>query len=236
MRRLHKKIFGLCAGLILAGCAGVGIGGDHIRWTEEVRLSDGKVIQIQRHVELTDSGFPVQKRGFVKYHEICYPPMNIHWKSRGGYQPDIFDIVDGKAYMHVPVTAQVNCYEQNSPASGAIYFVWDGDQWKQIAYDEFPSTSEWNLEMGIKGSAGHKEDDMHGLVTLNYKERPSSLRTDQKRFGWKRMNESYDSREGCKRHGNIGSGCVDETCRYVTDTPGAPISIFSIDTHNTCLP
>lgn len=82
MRNLHKTLIDLCAGLTLVGCAGIGLGGDHVRWTEEVKLSDGKVIQIQRHGELTESGFPAQKRGLDKYHEICYPPMNIHWKSR----------------------------------------------------------------------------------------------------------------------------------------------------------
>lgn len=65
--------------LLIVGCAGTGLGGsDHIRWTEEVKLSDGRVIQIQRHVELTASGFPVQNRGFDKYQEICYPPLGIH--------------------------------------------------------------------------------------------------------------------------------------------------------------
>ncbi|MCA3133160.1 MAG: hypothetical protein ING76_01445, partial [Rhodocyclaceae bacterium] len=113
MKLLHKTLIALCASLSLTGC--VSILGDHVRFTEEVKLSDGKVIVIQRHAELTASGFPVDGRGFYKYHEICYPPMNIHWKSKGGYRPDIFDIVDGKAYMHVPISGCRICAFYNNP-------------------------------------------------------------------------------------------------------------------------
>lgn len=183
--------------LPILGCAG----NDHIRWTEEVKLSDGKVIQIQRHVELTESGFPVSRRGFDKYHEICYPPLGIHWKSRGGYQPDIFDIVDGKAYVHVPVTMELPCMEQGYPETGAIYFVWEDGRWKRISHEEFPAAAEWNLLMTAKG--GSTSTDARGSITLTEKTtgkwNDSGLRYEQKRFGWRRVNESYASREGCKR-------------------------------------
>jgi hypothetical protein len=178
----------LCIGALsvaLAACAS-----NDIRWTEEVKLSDGRIIQLERHVELTESGFPVQSRGFNKYHEICFPPMNIHWKSKGGYQPDIFDIVDGKAYMHVPISDCFSCEHHGYPETNALYFVWESGTWKQITHEEFPAASEWNLEMSFKAAVGHEKDDAHGLVTLKDKEHPSSLRTDQQRHGWKRVSES----------------------------------------------
>jgi hypothetical protein len=41
----------LCASLPLMGCTRLILSGDHIRWTEEVKRSDGKVIQLQRPIE-----------------------------------------------------------------------------------------------------------------------------------------------------------------------------------------
>lgn len=236
MRNLHKTLIDLCAGLILVGCAGVGLGGDHVRWTEEVKLSDGRVIEIQRHVELTDSGFPVQQRGFNKFHEICYPPMGIHWKSMGGYLPDIFDIVDGKAYIHVPVSSQAECYQQGSPATGAIYFVWESGHWKRITHEEFPAASEWNLLLQVKG--GHSKYDPKGKVTIEDKttgeHNDLSLRLEQKRLGWKRVNNSYARRDGCKPYSNGPAGCADASCTRVIEGYTEPIGIFFSDTTNTC--
>lgn len=196
-----KTLLAFIASLITTGCAGVGLGGnDHIRWTEEVKLSDGRVIEIQRHVELTESGFPVQRRGFDKYQEICYPPMGIHWKSKGGYQPDIFDIVDGKAYMHVPISDCFTCEHYGYPSTNALYFVWEDGHWKQIQHEEFPASSEWNLLLSHTAAVGHEKDDAHGLMTLTEKEkRPSSLRVEQKRFGWKRVSDSYSRRDSCNK-------------------------------------
>lgn len=133
-------------------------------------MLDGKIIQLQRHVELTDSGFPVQKRGFTKYFEICYPPMNIHWKSKGGYQPDIFDIVDGKAYMHVPISDCFQCKLNDFPETDALYFLWDSGKWKTIKHEEFPAASEWNLLLQTnRGSSG---TDPKGSITTE--QRPSA--------------------------------------------------------------
>ncbi|MDP2136004.1 MAG: hypothetical protein Q8J99_20565 [Sulfuritalea sp.] len=226
MRKLHKTIFSLCAGLILAGCAGVGIGGDHIRWTEEVRLSDGKVIQIQRHVELTDSGFPVQKRGFDRYQEICYPPMNIHWKSKAGYKPDIFDIVDGKAYMHVPISDCFQCMLHDYPSSDALYFVWKSGQWKRITREDFPSASEWNLLMQTKGGA--TATDPQGLITIGDKAtgkwNDSGLRFEKERLGWKRVSESYSRKGKCN------------ACRNTKVTTDETPGIFIDGSARSCQP
>ena len=173
--------------------------GDDIRWTEEVKLSDGRVVQIQRHVELTDSGFPLQRRGFTKYYEICYPPMDIHWKSKGGYQPDIFDIVDGKAYMHVPISDCFSCEHHGYPSTNALYFVWDNGTWKQIAHEDFPKGSEWNLLM--QTNQGSKETDPQGLITIEDKtmgkQADSSLLREQQRLGWKRVSDSHSWKGRC---------------------------------------
>lgn len=230
MNKVIKTFYLLCVSLAISACAGVGIAGDHIRWTEDVKLSDGRVVQIQRHGELTDSGFPVQRRGFEKYYEICYPPMNIHWKSKGGYRPDIFDIVGGKAYMHVPVSSQHECREQGNPSPNALYFVWDNGQWKRIKHEEFPAASEWNLLM--QTSSGLPSSDPRGQITIQDKTKVDmysgfdfSLRFEQQRLGWKRVNESYSRREGCAQWGNPS-----------TELKPNAVSIFIDDGKNTCQP
>lgn len=237
MNNLKEMLQALSVALLLAGCAGAGIGGnDHIRWTEEVKLSDGRVIQIQRHVEQGASGFPVQSKGAYLYHEICYPPLGIHWKSKGAYKPDIFDIVDGKAYMHVPVTSQLECYEQGSPATGAIYFVWESGKWKRISYEEFPAKSEWNLTMSSSSNSRQmREMGNHVPWEGKLRKLEDSLFIDQQRFDWKRVNESYARREGCKPYGKGPSWCADAKCTRLRDRPADPIDIFYTDSSNTCL-
>lgn len=204
MKHLRLALSLLSLLFTLPACAG-----DHIRWTEEVKLSDGKVIQLQRHVELTSSGFPLQSRGFDKFQEICYPPMNIHWKSKAGYQPDIFDIVEGKAYMHVPIGDCTKCMLHDYPKTDALYFLWEDGQWRRITHDEFPATSEWNLLM--QTNRGSRATDPQGLITYADKTAgkwDSSVRYLQKRDGWKRTNE-----------GGKGLGRCDacRTIRTVTD-------------------
>jgi hypothetical protein len=225
MRKRIKTLCLLGASLGISGFPSSAFAGDHIRWTEDVKLSDGKIIQIQRHVELTSSGFPVQRRGFDKYQEICYAPLKLHWKSRGGYQPDIFDIVDGKAYMHVPVASQYECDQQGNPFPNALYFVWENNHWKRIRHEEFPSSAEWNLLMQTK--RGSPSTDPQGHITTQDKSTGNwndwTIRAEQKRFGWKRINESYYYREGCTQWGKTS-----------TELKPDAVSIFINDGKNTC--
>jgi len=221
MKTLKNALALFWTGLSLTACAG-----DHIRWTEEVKLSDGKIIQLQRHVELTDSGFPAQSRGFDKYQEICYPPMGIHWKSKRGYQPDIFDIVDGRAYMHVPIYSCIQCMSHGYPETDALYYVWDNNTWRRINHDEFPIASEWNLLM--QTSRGGATSDPKGLITISDKTagtwNDSSLRFEQKRRGWKRVSEAGKGVGRCN------------SCRSVKATTDETAEIFSISAKNDCQP
>lgn len=225
MKPLYKTLIALCASLSLTGC--VSILGDHVRFTEEVKLSDGKVVVIQRHAELTASGFPSQRRGFVKYFEICYPPMNIHWKSKGGYEPDIFDIVDGKAYMHVPISGCRICAFYNNPPTSALYFVWENGTWKRIPHEEFPAQSEWNLLRQTTGGVS-RSDDPRGLITLADKTTgkwiDSDLRYSQQYHGWRRVNEDPDY---------VRNSCKEWNCNYTYPDATGELDLF-VDNVNTC--
>ncbi len=218
MRHRIERLAGTLIVLLVAGCASIGtsIGSDHVRWTEEVKLSDGRVIQVQRHVEMTGSGFPVDKRGADKYHEICYPPMGLHWKSRGGYLPDVFDIVDGKAYMHVPISDCFSCERYGYPSTNAVYFTWEQGRWQRIEHEAFPARSEWNLLRQISG--GSSKADPKGLVTLDEKTvLDRNMHYEQKRLGWKRVSDSYSHRDRCKKCRGVINDVIGQSLAEFTE-------------------
>jgi hypothetical protein len=199
MKTLTNVLWLFWLNATLSACAN-----NDLRWTEEVKLSDGRIIQVQRKTEMTThSGFPANRRGLYKSHEICYPPMNIRWKSTGGYIPDIFDIVDGRAYMHVPISDCFSCERYEYPSTDAVNFVWENGTWKRIRREDFPEASEWNLL--LDSQAAHEEDDVRGFLSLPSKlqDRDRSMHYDQKRFGWKHVSESSSRKGRCNACRNV---------------------------------
>jgi len=173
----------VCLGLVffggaipLAGCTPT-----EIKWAEEVRLHDGRVVVVKRRTELTASGFPVQRRGFQKYHELCYEPMGVYWKSKPSYPPHVFDIVDGKVYIKVPVDHCETCMLQGYPPWDALYFEWDNGAWKKLDETPMLRTLRFNLLSSTHASGGSfyyegklvpaEAYDARGLITLAEKER-----------------------------------------------------------------
>jgi hypothetical protein len=155
------------AALLVLGLTGCN--SNEIKWTEEVKLHDGRVIQVKRRVELTETGFPVQQRGFRKYHELCYAPMGVYWKSKPEYPPYVFDIVNGKAVIKVPVEGCTTCMLQGYPAWDAAYFEWDNGAWKKV--DETPVLRGLRFNVLSDPRSGDESKDARGLITLAEKER-----------------------------------------------------------------
>lgn len=151
------------------------VGTTTLTWDEEVKLHDGRVIVIKRREVNSGGGFPVSgmnPRGITRSYEFCYPEMGLYWKSKGGprYQPEILDIVDGKAYVMVPISGSETCMFHDYPSTNAIYFVWADGAWKKIPYEDFPQEiRRTNL---LQNPRGRKpEDDARGLVTVAQKEK-----------------------------------------------------------------
>lgn len=136
-----------------------------LEWSEEVKLHDGKIIVVKRKEELTGTGMPVQKRGFRKYFQFCYAPMNIVWKSKPDYFPETFDIVDGKAYAKVSISTEEQCMLHGYPKTDALYFRWDdGKAWQEIDFQDYPKGLRYNM---LSNSSDLTPDrDAHGLVTI----------------------------------------------------------------------
>lgn len=165
---------------LLASPAGAS---NEIKWTEEVLLHDGSVVQIKRRTELTNSGFPVQRRGFSKYHELCYPPLGVHWRSKPQYRPQSFDIIDKKAYVKVPVHACIECMLHDYPESDALVFVWSGEVWRKVDEKDAPPQLKFNL-LSKSHHMGDDTDDARGLITLAEKrKRDVNIYNSMKRTG-----------------------------------------------------
>jgi hypothetical protein len=223
---LNMKIFtAVLLTLLLTGCASVYVEKHPvIEWSEDVKLSDGRIIQLKRKTELTKSGFPLHKRGVYKSHSYCYEPMQIQWTTYGGYKPDIFDIVDGKAYLHLPISGCFTCEKYEYPETSALYFVWKDDHWTRIEHDAFPEQSEWNLL--IDPVSENPKKDAKGHLTVEQKRaRDSSLSFYQMRDGWKRMNESHYRKNACEK-------CRGVRNRYYGSDPDFPRIFVKHNTEN----
>lgn len=165
------KLFGCMAlGLVLAAMPMLGAcAPTEIDWSEEVKLHDGKIVVVKRHEELGRSGLPLAHRGSQKFWHFCYSPMDIQWKSKPEYFPEVFDIVDGKAYVRVTIANCELCMLHGYPETSALYFVWETGAWKKIDYKDFPP----GLRVNILGNTYYDDDgsrDVRGFITLKEKE------------------------------------------------------------------
>ena len=218
LKGICRMTLGFALGIvpILGGCAP-----PDLKWTEEVKLHDGKIVQLKRRMELTTSGFPVQKRGRAIYHEFCYAPMGIYWRSKPEYMPELFDVVGGKAYAKVSLGGCSICMLHGYPETDALYFVWDAGSWKKIQYKDFPAQVRLNLLLTAKQA--NPEDDAHGLVTLADKEKLDvGLSYELKVRGAKGLNELPQRKGMCNK------------CRSINLSTDRTSDVFLPSDQKTC--
>jgi hypothetical protein len=173
--------------------------GDQVKWTEEVELHDGKTVRLKRRTELTVTGFPVQRDGVPKYHEFCYLPLGIHWKSKAEYRPEVFDVVGDKAYSKVSLGSDcTRCMLHGYPETDALYFRWERSSgWQKIAFKEYPSQLfRLNLLMSVPGKAATDAP----VITVTQKENMNpSLHYILKKTGARGLNELAERRGACAK-------------------------------------
>jgi hypothetical protein len=191
--------------------------GTEIKWTEEVLLHDGTVVQVKRRTEITASGFPTQRRGLRKFFELCYAPGAVYWRSKPEYPPEAFDIIEGKVYVKVPVNACSACMAHGYPESDAIYFVWAQRAWKKLDEKEAPTQMKFNLLAFDYG--GNPEKDARGLITLTEKRR--------------RDGSIYRGMEQSGRRGPSRPGYCAK-CRFVTVSGSPSADIFVQSPSRAC--
>lgn len=191
----------MALGLVLAGVPVLAVcAPTEINWSEEVKLHDGKIIVIKRHEELGRSGLPLAHRGARKFWHFCYPPMAIQWKSKPDYFPEVFDIVDGKGYVRVSIGSCESCMLHGYPETNALYFAWEGGEWKKIDYKDFPL----GLRVNILGNTHYDDDgarDVRGLITVDQKEdrEPEMSWLMRKKPEIVGLNDTLAYRDACKK-------------------------------------
>lgn len=92
----------LTVAVALAGCSNK----QEMRWKEQVWLSDGRRIDVDRYSVALKSGFPNTTDGPPVYQEINYSPLGVHWSTKeagmeGTSSLRSFDIIQGEAYLIV---------------------------------------------------------------------------------------------------------------------------------------
>ncbi|MFO3706895.1 hypothetical protein ACI6Q5_18430 [Xanthomonas codiaei] len=96
----------MAAWLMSAALLGSCSNKDTMRWKEQVWLSDGRRIDVDRYSVALKSGFPNSNDGPVIYQEIRYAPLGVYWSTksagmRGASTMNTFDIIQGDAYLVV---------------------------------------------------------------------------------------------------------------------------------------
>ncbi len=177
MRRGPLTLVACAALVLLAAC-----GNDRATWSEEVRLSDGRTLVLDRRAEREGRQLISGERGPVASWELCYAPAKIYWKSEREFRPSAFEMAGDKAFVKVLLHTCEMCAAAGSPADSAAYFSWRDRKWVRIDAAEFPGKRWKNLmEIGVFDGVDPKKD-VSGALALADK--------------WKRDNINEDTREG----------------------------------------
>jgi hypothetical protein len=170
------------AAILLAASLLCGCGNDRPAWSEEVSLTDGRTIVLERRAEREGRQLVSGERGAVVGWELCYAPRKIYWKSLREYRPSAFEMAGDKAFVKVLLHSCETCAAAGSPPDSAAYFAYRDGKWLRVTAAEYPGKRWKNLlEIGVFDMIDPK-NDVRGSLTLAEK--------------WKRDNINEDTREG----------------------------------------
>ena len=167
----------LATALAVAGC-----GNDRPTWSEEVSLTDGRTLVLDRRAERAGRQLVSGERGGFVSWELCYAPRKIYWKSLREFRPSAFEMSGDNAFVKVLLHSCETCATAGSPADSAAYFAHRDGKWVRVTAAEYPGKRWKNLiEIGIFDMVDPK-NDVSGALSLADK--------------WKRDNITEDTREG----------------------------------------
>lgn len=137
-----------------------------LRWQEEVKLADGRVIVVERWSKRPAMG-TLGQRGPTLWWEIKAKNPDtsetVTWYEDAGTGPDIFDFVAKVPYVAARVGAYSACKKYGWPKVNWVFFRYDGT-WKQIPIEEFPKQLDSNLWNGAWRA--HTIGRLASLMTL----------------------------------------------------------------------
>jgi hypothetical protein len=144
MKRFTRLGLLLMLGVSISACS------SSKSWKEEVQLHDGRVMVVERHINLAAPSIDVGRQELDE--RVTFTPPDskneITWKSDFNKIPDdpqgllgiqLLDIVNGTPYI---VTRPVGCIgfnRWNRPNPPYVFFKYEGDKWKRIVLEEFPA-------------------------------------------------------------------------------------------------
>lgn len=147
--------------LLMAFCSSCGKI-DRAEWEEEVQLSNGELIVVQRSATRDKSGFPASKRGSPRSWEIQFPNSNAIWRSDGNSQPVAVEVRPGSAYLVETIQSRELCAKFHNPPASLVYYRHDGKEWVQIEAGEYPRGGRANLLLDPWGRTA--SEDARGLL------------------------------------------------------------------------
>jgi hypothetical protein len=159
--------------LVTTGCAW-GSKIDVAEWTEEVKLSDGRMITVWRRARAYSGGFPNSRRGRDIDFEFKYEPLGIYWKGDWSDSPVSFDIIDKVPYMTIYFGNKKYCNNRQPTDYAARFLRWQDSQWIELTQAEFPAHRALiNLSMDFWGHS--TADDYKGRIAWRNKELPGGF-------------------------------------------------------------
>lgn len=153
--------------IVVATLGACGQGVDTAEWTEEVKLSDGRMIVISRRVRAKSNGFPNASRGGYVDYELSYAPLGVYWYEKASplrvRYPTSFDIIDGVPYFVLEGSSDV-CVNRPKTDYAAEFLKWKDGGWVSVPQSDFPvGRMTVNLFDGYWGHTS--KDDARGLIT-----------------------------------------------------------------------
>lgn len=147
---------------------------DVAEWTEEVKLSDGRMITVWRRARAYSGGFPNSKRGSNIDFEFRYAPLDIYWKGDWSRHLMSFDIIDGTPYLVAQIADRASCAKMKRTDYAAHFMRWQKGQWVDVSQDDFPAQRALiNLSTHFWGNT--TADDYKGLIAWKRKELPGGF-------------------------------------------------------------
>lgn len=147
---------------------------DVAEWTEEVKLSDGRIITVWRRARRYSGGWPNSKRGRNIDFEFKYESLGIYWMGDWSGWPVSLDIIDDMPYMTIYIGDKKHCANRPSTDYAARFLRWKDGQWIEIKQADFPAHRALvNLSMDFWGHS--TSDDYKGLIAWRKKELPGGF-------------------------------------------------------------
>lgn len=171
-RKSVRQLIPILAGLLMISFNVAGKSIDVAEWTEEVKLSDGRMVTVWRKARAYSGGFPNSKRGRNIDFEFRYEPLGLWWVATMSEKfvrdPVSFDIIDGVPYLVLHMGDREGCRNRPKSDYTAQFLRWVNDRWVEVPQAQFPVD---RALMNLSGDYwGHTvNDDYRGLIRWDSK-------------------------------------------------------------------